>query len=119
MNKKLLKLKYLFIFYKSKFLKKKILKEKKFLKILFKKDILKKNFNRLKKSKILAKKYGVKPNDINLAYVLKQKFPSYAVFGSRNSEQLTSTPGCLNVRLNDEDIKYLGNDLLNQESKLI
>ena len=77
------------------------------------------NFNRLKKSKILAKKYGVKPNDINLAYVLKQKFPSYAVFGSRNSEQLTSTLGCLNVRLNDEDIKYLGNDLLNQESKLI
>ena len=47
MNKKLLKLKYLFIFYKSKFLKKKILNEKKFLKILFKKDILKKNFNDL------------------------------------------------------------------------
>jgi len=77
------------------------------------------NFNRLKKSEILAKKYGVKPNDINLAYVLKQKFPSYAVFSSRNSEQLKSTLGCLNVRLNDEDIKYLGNDLLNQESKLI
>ena len=37
MNKTILKLKYLFIFYKSKFLKKKILKEKKFLKILFKK----------------------------------------------------------------------------------
>jgi hypothetical protein len=47
MNKKLLKLKYLFIFYKSKFLKKKILKEKRFLKILFKKDIIKKNFNDL------------------------------------------------------------------------
>jgi aryl-alcohol dehydrogenase-like predicted oxidoreductase len=77
------------------------------------------NFNRLKKSEILAKKYGVKPNDINLAYVLKQKFPSYAVFGSRNSEQLKSTLGCLNVRLNEEEIKYLGNDLLNQESKLI
>jgi aryl-alcohol dehydrogenase-like predicted oxidoreductase len=77
------------------------------------------NFNRLRKSEILAKKYSVKPNDINLAYVLKQKFPSYAVFSSRNSEQLKSTLGCLNVRLNDEEIKYLGNDFLTQESKLI
>jgi hypothetical protein len=47
MNKKILKLKYLFYFYKSKFLKKKILKEKKFLKIFFNKEILKKNFNDL------------------------------------------------------------------------
>jgi transcriptional antiterminator Rof (Rho-off) len=47
MNKKILKLKNLFIFYKSKFLKKKFLKEKRSLKILFKKQILKKNFNDL------------------------------------------------------------------------
>lgn len=45
MNKTILKLKYFFIFYKSKFLKKKILKEKRFLKILFKKEVHKKNFN--------------------------------------------------------------------------
>jgi hypothetical protein len=42
MNKTILKLKYLLIFYKSKLLKKKILKEKKFIKILFKKEIIKK-----------------------------------------------------------------------------
>jgi hypothetical protein len=47
MNKTIFKLKYLFIFYKSKFLKKKILKENKFLKILFKKEIFKKDFNDL------------------------------------------------------------------------
>ena len=47
MNKVILKLKYLFIFYKSKILKKRIIKESKNLKILFKKDILKKNFNDL------------------------------------------------------------------------
>ena len=45
MSKIILKLKNLFIFHKSKFLKKKILKEKRFLKILFKKEIIKKNFN--------------------------------------------------------------------------
>ncbi len=47
MNKAILKLKYLFTFYKSKILKKRIIKESKNLKILFKKDILKKNFNDL------------------------------------------------------------------------
>ncbi len=47
MNKVILKLKYLFIIYKSKILKKRIIKESKNLKILFKKDILKKNFNDL------------------------------------------------------------------------
>jgi hypothetical protein len=47
MNKNILKLKYLFIFYKSKFLKKKIIRENKYLKILFKKAILKKNFSDL------------------------------------------------------------------------
>jgi aryl-alcohol dehydrogenase-like predicted oxidoreductase len=77
------------------------------------------NLNRLKKSEILAKKYGVKPNDINLAYVLNQKFPSYAIFGSRNTEQLKSTIQCLNIKLNEEEINYLSNDLINQETKLI
>jgi len=71
------------------------------------------NFNRLKKSEILAKKYGVKPNDINLAYILNQKFPSYAIFGSRNSEQLKSTLRCLNVKLNAQENEYLSNDFLN------
>jgi len=77
------------------------------------------NFNRLKKSEILAKKYSVRANDINLAYVLKQKFPSYAIIGPRNLEQLKSTLGCLKVKLNEEDIDYLSNDFINHESKLI
>jgi aryl-alcohol dehydrogenase-like predicted oxidoreductase len=77
------------------------------------------NFNRLKKVEVLAKKYGVTNNDINLAYILQQKFPSYAIFGSRNTEQLKSTLRCLNVKLNSQDIEYLSNDFLNKKSQLI
>jgi aryl-alcohol dehydrogenase-like predicted oxidoreductase len=65
------------------------------------------NFQRLARAKELAAKYGVRPINIALAYVLRQPFPTFALIGPRTLEETrTSLPG-VDVMLSPAEVKYL------------
>ncbi|MEM6822797.1 MAG: aldo/keto reductase [Verrucomicrobiota bacterium] len=68
------------------------------------------NFERKERAIALAKEKGVTPINIALAFVLHQKFPTFALFGPRQiSETVTSMPG-LNVELSEEEVAWLDLD---------
>jgi aryl-alcohol dehydrogenase-like predicted oxidoreductase len=55
----------------------------------------------------MARKKGVAPINIALAYVLSQPFPTFALIGPRQlSETRTSLPA-LDVKLWPEEVKWL------------
>lgn len=65
------------------------------------------NFKRLDRARELAKKKGVLPINIALAYILNQKFPTFPLIGPRQlSETRTSWPA-LTVELSDREVAYL------------
>jgi aryl-alcohol dehydrogenase-like predicted oxidoreductase len=65
------------------------------------------NFQRQARVKELAAKRGVSPINIALAYVLNQKFPTFALIGPRQlSETRTAWPG-LEVELSPKERKWL------------
>jgi len=65
------------------------------------------NWERRDRAIEIAEKKGVTPLNIALAYVLHQKFPTFALIGPRKLEETaTSMPG-LNVELTDEEVAWL------------
>jgi len=55
----------------------------------------------------LAKKRGVLPINIALAYVLNQPFPTFALIGPRElPETRTSLPG-LDIELSEQECRWL------------
>lgn len=65
------------------------------------------NFKRLERANELAKKLGVRPINIALAYVLCQPYPTFALIGPRQlSETRTSLPA-LDVELSAEQVRWL------------
>ena len=65
------------------------------------------NFQRLARATELAKKYGVSPINIALAYVLRQPFPTFPLIGPRQlSETRTSLPA-LDVELTEQEVRWL------------
>jgi len=65
------------------------------------------NFRRLERVNELAKKRGVLPINIALAYVLNQPFPTFALIGPRElSETRTSLPG-LDIELSEQECRWL------------
>lgn len=65
------------------------------------------NFQRLERANDLARKIGVAPINIALAYVLNQPFPTFALIGPRQlSETRTSLPA-LDVKLSAEEVTWL------------
>jgi aryl-alcohol dehydrogenase-like predicted oxidoreductase len=67
------------------------------------------NFARLERAKELAKKKNVAPLQINLAWVLSQKFPTFALIGPRAIEETRSTMEGLSVKLTPEEVTWLLN----------
>ena len=59
---------------------------------------------------LLAKKTNRSPTALALAWVLQQKFPSYAIIGPKNEMQLKNSLESLEFNLSESDIR-----LLNQE----
>ena len=55
----------------------------------------------------LANKYNCSSNDVALSWVIDQKFPSYAIIGSKNVSQLSFSMNSLNIVLSDEEKKWL------------
>lgn len=65
------------------------------------------NFRRLERAKELAAKKGVPPVMIAMAYVLCQPFPTFALFGPSNLEEMHISLAALDVSLTPEEIKWL------------
>ena len=65
------------------------------------------NFERLNRARELAKRYGVLPINIALAYVLKQPFPAFPLIGPRSLRELRTSLPALTVSLTDPEVKWL------------
>ena len=65
------------------------------------------NFKRRDRAVALAKKLGVTPIQIALAYVLAQPFPSIPLIGPRTLEELDSSVAALQVKLSEEQRIWL------------
>jgi aryl-alcohol dehydrogenase-like predicted oxidoreductase len=65
------------------------------------------NFQRRERAIELARKKGVEPINIALAYVLGQPFSTFALVGPRLISETVSTCGGLSVNLTPEEIKWL------------
>ena len=67
----------------------------------------KENLERKNRAKKLSKDYNCSINDIALAWVLSQNFPSYAIIGSKKINQLNFSLNSINIKLNEKEIKWL------------
>jgi aryl-alcohol dehydrogenase-like predicted oxidoreductase len=65
------------------------------------------NFQRLDRARELAKKKGVEPVAIALAWVLCQPFPTFALIGPENIGQLRISLKALGVELTPDELKWL------------
>ena len=65
------------------------------------------NFERLDRAKELAKKKGVEPINIAMAWVLCQPFPTFALFGPANLDEMRISLRSLDVQLTPEEMKWL------------
>ena len=65
------------------------------------------NLERKKRAKILAKKYQCSANDVALSWVMCQNFPSYAIIGPKNINQLKYSLNSLNIELTSKEIEWL------------
>jgi aryl-alcohol dehydrogenase-like predicted oxidoreductase len=68
------------------------------------------NAERRRRAEELAKRRGVSANNIALAWVLAQGFPSFALVGSRNIEEIDSTLPAVTVNLSPEEVAWLNLD---------
>ena len=65
------------------------------------------NIEKRKRANELAKKYNCSPNDIALSWVINQKFPSYAIIGSKNINQLNFSINSINIKLTEDEKTWL------------
>ena len=65
------------------------------------------NFQRRDRAIELARKKGVQPINIALAYVLCQPFTAFALIGPRQISETVSTLGGLPVKLTPEELRWL------------
>ena len=69
-----------------------------------------KNRERRKRAKELSEKLNVSTQNIAGAWPLNQKFPSFALIGPRNTEEIDSSLPNLNISINNNEIKWLNLD---------
>ena len=71
------------------------------------------NWERLRRAEALARRKGVSVAQIGLAWVLNQPFPTCALIGARNAEELRSCREAMDIRLTREELDWL--DLASDE----
>ena len=67
------------------------------------------NYERLKRCRNLAKKYGKTPNQIALAYLFSEQFPGFAIAGAGNLGQLEDACGAGDIKLTRNEVSLLLN----------
>lgn len=65
------------------------------------------NWQRKQRAEQLAAKRGVSPNEIAVAYVLCQPFPTFAVIGPRTIDELINGLGGVELKLSESEVKWL------------
>ncbi|QCJ44303.1 aldo/keto reductase [Bacillus sp. S3] len=65
------------------------------------------NWERYSRAKVLAEKKQASPIQIALSYVLNQSFPTAALIGSENKNELVSSISGASIELTPEEIHYL------------
>jgi len=65
------------------------------------------NFERKKRAKKLSKIYNCSINDIALAWVLCQNFPSFAIIGPKKINQLNFSLNSTQIKLKENEIRWL------------
>jgi aryl-alcohol dehydrogenase-like predicted oxidoreductase len=65
------------------------------------------NWERLRRAKEIAARYGVTPNQVALAWVLHHPIPTFALVGPVQPSELADSLGALNVPLTDADVAWL------------
>ncbi|GAA1483358.1 aldo/keto reductase [Brachybacterium fresconis] len=65
------------------------------------------NFERLARARALGQEHGVPATAIALAFVLHQKFPTFALFGPRSIAEMRSSTLGLGVELSERDLAWL------------
>ncbi len=65
------------------------------------------NFERKRRAQELAVAKGTTANDVALAWVLQQPFPTYAIIGPRTVEEVRTSVAALDVALTDEEVGWL------------
>ncbi len=65
------------------------------------------NQQRFAAARELARRYGVSINEIALAYLLAQPFPTIPIIGSKNSDQLTNSFKAADLALTSDDLATL------------
>jgi aryl-alcohol dehydrogenase-like predicted oxidoreductase len=65
------------------------------------------NFERLARARALGEKLGVAPTAIALAYVLAQRFPTFALIGPRSIDETRSSTDASTVELTPEQVAWL------------
>jgi 1-deoxyxylulose-5-phosphate synthase len=73
------------------------------------------NLERFRRAESLGREKGASANEIALAWVLHQPFPTYAVIGPRNPSELEESVAALRVELTDDEVRRL--DLGEKEEK--
>jgi aryl-alcohol dehydrogenase-like predicted oxidoreductase len=70
------------------------------------------NLERLRRAKELGERKGFSANEVALAWVLHQPFPTHAIIGPRSPSELQESVAGLGVELTPEEVRWLD---LNQE----
>jgi aryl-alcohol dehydrogenase-like predicted oxidoreductase len=65
------------------------------------------NWERFNRAKIVAEKKQASPIQIALAYVLNQSFPTAALIGSENKEELVNSISGSTIELTSDEIRFL------------
>ncbi len=65
------------------------------------------NRERLARARELAARHGATPNQVALAWVLTQAFPTYAIIGPRTVAELRESVEALDLELSPDDIRWL------------
>jgi aryl-alcohol dehydrogenase-like predicted oxidoreductase len=65
------------------------------------------NFRRLERAREMAKRRGVLPIQIALAYVLCQPFPTFPLIGPRQVSETRVSFGALDIALTREELRWL------------
>ncbi|MCR2822962.1 aldo/keto reductase [Lederbergia panacisoli] len=65
------------------------------------------NWKRYQRAQQMAKEKGVDAVQISLAYVLNQSFPTAAIIGPQNEQEILSCRQALDISLTEEEMKWL------------
>ena len=65
------------------------------------------NWERLRRAKELATRYRCTPNQIALAFVLNQPFPTFALIGPRTLAELHESLGAMELVLSSREVRWL------------